>query len=220
MGFGRVPTPAKYVLLVHMNMLQGLKIHQGLKIRHMYTQTFPVFTSQRWTTIEMTGRSADHTEVAYSNIGTRPNDVFFQKWLVSKIAWNFKTHVRFFFKNEPVGFETFSMYRDRTRSRNSRTSNRSNYSVYHWCSILFFSTYKSALYLFHVSSGDFTAVEMNAIEQHWKNCVHKALPATGIHENLKVCFPNFSVQVEFNWYQTSVCWNSSILHYRGRNHPK
>ena len=36
MGFGRVPTPAKYVLLVHMNMLQGLKIHQGLKIRHVY----------------------------------------------------------------------------------------------------------------------------------------------------------------------------------------
>jgi len=35
MGFGHVPTPAKHVLLVHMNMLQGLKIHQGLKIRHV-----------------------------------------------------------------------------------------------------------------------------------------------------------------------------------------
>jgi len=37
MGFGHVPTPAKHVLLVHMNMLQGLKIHQGLKIRHKFT---------------------------------------------------------------------------------------------------------------------------------------------------------------------------------------
>ena len=34
-GFGHVPTPAKHVLLVHMNMLQGLKIYQGLKIRHV-----------------------------------------------------------------------------------------------------------------------------------------------------------------------------------------
>ena len=31
-GLGHVPTPAKHVLLVHMNMLQGLKIHGGLKI--------------------------------------------------------------------------------------------------------------------------------------------------------------------------------------------
>jgi len=37
MVFGHVPTPAKHVLLVHMNMLQGLKIHQGLKIRHIFT---------------------------------------------------------------------------------------------------------------------------------------------------------------------------------------
>ena len=33
--FGHVPTPAKHVLLVHMNMLQGMKIHEGLKIRHV-----------------------------------------------------------------------------------------------------------------------------------------------------------------------------------------
>ena len=37
MGFGHVPTPAIHVLLVHMNMLQGLKIHQGLKIKHIFT---------------------------------------------------------------------------------------------------------------------------------------------------------------------------------------
>jgi len=58
------------------------------------------------------------------------------------------------------------------------------------------------------------------LNEHWTTRVHKALPAKGIHENLKVCFPNISVQVEFNWYQTSVCWNISILHYRGRNHQK
>jgi len=59
------------------------------------------------------------------------------------------------------------------------------------------------------------------LNEHWTTRAHKALPAKGIHENLKVCFPNISVpQVEFNWYQTSVSWNISILHYRGRNHPK
>jgi len=35
MGFGHVPTPAKHILLVHMNILQGLKIHQGLEIIHV-----------------------------------------------------------------------------------------------------------------------------------------------------------------------------------------
>jgi len=39
MGFGYVPTPAKHVLLVHMNMLQGLKIYQGSKIKHVYKHT-------------------------------------------------------------------------------------------------------------------------------------------------------------------------------------
>ena len=36
-GFSHVPTPAKHVLLVHMSMLQGLKMHQGLKIKHIFT---------------------------------------------------------------------------------------------------------------------------------------------------------------------------------------
>ena len=30
-----VPTLAKHVLLVHMNMLQGLKIHEGLKVKYV-----------------------------------------------------------------------------------------------------------------------------------------------------------------------------------------
>ena len=38
MGFGLVPTPAKHVLLVHINMLQGLNIHQELKIRNISTR--------------------------------------------------------------------------------------------------------------------------------------------------------------------------------------
>jgi len=37
MVFGLVLTPAKNVLLVHINMLQGLNIHQGLKIRYIFT---------------------------------------------------------------------------------------------------------------------------------------------------------------------------------------
>ena len=51
MGFGHVPTPAKHVLLVHMNMLQGLKIHQGLKIinvlKHKHFQGVPVNIESR-----------------------------------------------------------------------------------------------------------------------------------------------------------------------------
>jgi len=38
MVFGLVPTPAKHVLLVHINMSLGLNIHQGLKIRFIFTR--------------------------------------------------------------------------------------------------------------------------------------------------------------------------------------
>jgi len=37
MVFGLVPTPAKHVLLVHINKLQRLNIHQGLKIRYIFS---------------------------------------------------------------------------------------------------------------------------------------------------------------------------------------
>jgi len=58
------------------------------------------------------------------------------------------------------------------------------------------------------------------VNDHWTTRVLKALPAKGIHKNWKVFSPNISFQVEFYWYQTSVCGNISILHYRGTNHPK
>jgi len=51
------------------------------------------------------------------------------------------------------------------------------------------------------------------VNEHQTIRVLKALPEKGIHKNLKF-------QVEFNWYQPSVCWNISTLHYRGTNHPK
>ena len=37
MVFGLVSTPAKHILLVHINMSQGLNIHQGLKISYTFT---------------------------------------------------------------------------------------------------------------------------------------------------------------------------------------
>ena len=33
------------------------------------------------------------------------------------------------------------------------------------------------------------------LNEHWTTSVHKALPAKGIQENLKVCFPNISVRL-------------------------
>ena len=99
---------------------------------------------------------------------------FFKKWLVSKIALTFKTHMQLFFRKGQIVFEFF-LYRQGTWSRDFRTSSRSNYSLNHWCSILYLPTYQSALYLFHVSSGDFTKVEMNAIERTLNNSCSQSL---------------------------------------------
>ena len=77
-----------------------------------YTQTFQKITSKRWTTIaEMAGRQADHTEVCGSNIGTRPRGIFFEKWLVSKIASTSKRTCGYFSKN-PVWFEIPGLSKD------------------------------------------------------------------------------------------------------------
>jgi len=57
-------------------------------------------------------------------------------------------------------------------------------------------------------------------ERTLNNSCSQSLAASGIHKNLKVCCPNIPVQVEFYWDQTSICWNISILHDRGTNHPK
>jgi len=57
-------------------------------------------------------------------------------------------------------------------------------------------------------------------ERTLNNSCSQSLAAKGTHKNFKVCFPNIPVQVEFYWDQTSVCWNISILHDRGTNHPK
>jgi len=40
---------------------------------------------------------------------------FLGKWLVSRIASTFKTHVRLFSKNEPAGFDMISVYHHRIR---------------------------------------------------------------------------------------------------------
>jgi len=98
----------------------------------------------------------------------KQNAFFIEKWLVSEIASTFKTHLRLFFKNGQASFDMFWVYRYGDRSRDSQTSSSSNNSLDQRCSILFLTTYKSALYLFHVSSGDFTTVEMNAVERTLK----------------------------------------------------
>jgi len=55
------------------------------------------------------------------------------------------------------------------------------------------------LYLSQASSGDFTTVEIIAIERALNNsCSQSLARAKGIHKNVKVCFPNISVRVEFS----------------------
>ena len=146
----------------------------------------------------------------------------FGMWLVSKIASIFQTHVRLFYKNETIGpeFLHVSVYIRKTRSRDSRMELKTDYSLDHWCSILLLSTCTILCIYPMFPRAILLQWKWMQLNEHWTTRVHKALPAKGIYENLKACFPNISVQVEFNWNQTSVCWNISILHYRGTNHPK
>ena len=150
----------------------------------------------------------------------REQNVFFiEKWLVSKIASTFKTHVRLFFQNGQdmtySGCTVMGIDRRTVRPPATQTT--------HWTTDVVSSSWQSIQVLCIYSMFHRAILQQwkwMQLNEHWTTRVHKALPAKGIHENLKVCFPNISVQVEFNWYQNSVCWNISILHYRGRNHPK
>ena len=60
--------------------------------------------------------------------------------------------------------------------------------------------------------------------RNWTNTIKlrfaKPCPQKEIHKNLKYVFQTFQFSLDFDWYQTSVCWNVSIWHYRGTNHPK
>ena len=129
-------------------------------------------TFQHWITVaHLAGRPAANTEVPGSkHRGGDEICFFFEKWLVSKIASTFKTHVRLFFQNEQTQLEDFCMHLLGGRSRNSQTFGRSHYSLKHWGGILLFSIHKSALYLFQVSSGDFTTVKINALQLN-EHCV-------------------------------------------------
>ena len=101
--FGHVPTPAKHVLLVHMNMLQGLKIHQGLKIKHIFThQKLECLLVNveprelRWL--------GDRLPIQRSLVRTSGRDkkLFYKKSLVSKIASTFKTRATIFQKRRCI----------------------------------------------------------------------------------------------------------------------
>jgi len=105
--FGLVPTPAKHVLLVHINMSQRLNIHQGLKIRYIFT-----YKQSNLQTVNV-----EHRELGWQphylwsvrwwlrlwfepRRCTKKVCVFFKNWHVLKIASTFKTHVRSFCKNQ------------------------------------------------------------------------------------------------------------------------
>jgi hypothetical protein len=217
MGFGHVPTPAKHVLLVHMNMLQGLKIHQGLKIRHIFTHKYlkcvPVNVEPRWPrclgdrlTIQ---RSLVRISEHHEKESFLKSDSFRKLPQLSKRTCDYFTKTNTRSSNSAV-----SVYHD------SRISHESNYSLDYWSSILLLSTNKMLCIYPMFYRAILQQWKWMQLNEHWTIRVHKALPAKVIHEIFKVWLPNISVQVEFNWYQTSVCWNISILHYRGTNHPK
>jgi hypothetical protein len=171
----------------------------------------------------MAGRQAYqsyHTKVPDSKIGTKRTDVFFWKVTRFENCLNFKTHVRLFFKNEPVGFDMFSVYLHFDRGTpgppTDQTTNWPGDRV--WRSIFLMLTHNSALYWIHVSSGDFTTVEMNTIERTLNNSCSQSLARKRDSWKLQSMFSkHFSSG--WIWMVTSVCWNISTLHYRGRNHP-
>jgi len=125
----------------------------------------------------MAWRQAGNIEVPDSNIVTGREGVFWKSNLFRKLLRLSKRTCDYFSKMKQW-FETLhiSVYRYRTRSRDSLTSIRPNHSLDHWCSILFLSTIQNALYLSHFTSGDFTTVEINAaIEQTLNNSCSQSL---------------------------------------------
>jgi len=155
-----------------------------------YTQTFPRYVSQHGITIAwLAGRPADNTEVTCSNVWDGYKIcLFFEKLLVSKIASAFKTHVRLFFQNEQIKIDFSDMQFLGDRSRYSQTFCRKHCSLNHWCRILILSGGTSALYLFQVSSGDFTTVEMNAIERTLNNSCSQSLARKRDSWKLEIMF--------------------------------
>jgi len=158
--------------------------------------------------------------------GTNNADSLFGNWLVLKIASTFKTHMRLLYKNKldlyrifclfsytPMRFEHGIPLSQTTRST-QWSSGVTSVDQLHNANYIMLRIY----FMFHRAI--LLQWKWRQSNEHWTTRVHKALPAKGIHKNLRVCFPNISVQVEFNWYQTSVCWDISILHYRGTKHPK
>jgi len=80
----------------------------------------------------MAGRQADHTEVCGSNIRTRPRGIFFEKWLVSKIASTFKTHVRLLFKKSGMIWNSWSV-----KGLDRRTPGPPTGQNTHWAAVVY-----------------------------------------------------------------------------------
>jgi len=220
--FGHVPTPAKHVLLVHMNMLQGLKIHGRLKIQdviiHKHVKCVHVNVNHGSLVVWATG----HTEVSGSNTWMGTTFAFFWKITRFENCLNFQNARVIIFQKNQLVFRYFpcsSRGRGFDRGTPGPPSIHTTLRTTDVVSCCWKHSKVLCIWsMFHRSI--LQQWKWMQLNEHWTTRVHKALPAKGIHENLKVCFPNISVQVEFNWYQTSVCWNISILHYRGRKHPK
>jgi len=171
--------------------LQGLMIHQGLKIIHVLIHKHSQHVTVNIESRELRWLGDQLMTLRY--LFRIPWDglkicLFFEKWLVSKIASVFNTHVRLFFQNEQIKSNVVYMHILGDRSRGSQTFCISRYSLDQWCRILILSGSPSALHLFQVSSGDFTTVEMNAIERTLNNSCSQSLARKRDSWKLEIMF--------------------------------
>ena len=134
MVFGFVPTPAKHILLVHMNMLQELKIHQGLKIRYIFTHIHSISPLVIVEPRQLRGlrdrRTIEKSLVRSPGQDRKlcflKSDSFRKLFQLSKRTCDYLQK-----RTRGVVILQVSVYHHRTRSRDSRISHESNYSLDH-----------------------------------------------------------------------------------------
>ena len=169
-GFGHVSTPSKHVLLVHMNMLQGLKIHQGLKISHVVNDKLfeSVQVNMQPRQLSWFSDRLPTQGFLVRNTGTHTKCVFFWKMTLFENCLKFQnaraiifpkqTHDIYTLCRIPL-WESIAGLPDLQQTR-LLTGPLIQYPLLDNVSkcIVFIN-------LYHVSLGDFTTVEMNAVER-------------------------------------------------------
>ena len=135
---------------------------------YVHTQTRTRSNCECWSTIaQVAATPSEDKDVPGLNPGMElTTHVLCGNWLVLKIASTFKTHVRLLNKNKSHFYTIFCLFpctpvRLEHGTPLSQTTRSTPWST----GVTSVDKTRNATYLFHVSSGDFTTVEMNAIER-------------------------------------------------------